>query len=131
MSARVLLQAAVVARLKAHRPLVEMAVFDAPPARAGVPFAVVDEAVLVDRSAQGVAGLEGRLVVTVEDGGERPVRLRALIGEVEETLPGMAAAIGEGWRVVTLVLVRSRMARAGERWRGVSEFAVRMYRENG
>ena len=132
MSAREQLVAVVAAHLKAHRPLHEMAVFDAPPVRRSVPYALIDEPVLTDWSGTGWTGREGRLVVTLADGGERPVRLRALLAEVEEHVPALAVAIGGGWRLAQLRLVRSRMTRAAreERWAAQAEFQVRMYREH-
>lgn len=131
---RALLVAAAVARLKGLAGLAGVAVFDAPPVRAGLPHAVVEEPVIADASVAGWSGRDGRLTVVLEDAGERPVRLRALLAAVEAGLPGMAgAAIGGGWRVVTMRLARSRLARAGRqesRWQGSAEFAFRMWRQD-
>ena len=131
---RALLVAAAVARLRGLAGLAGMAVFDAPPVRGGLPHAVVEEPVIADASVTGWSGRDGRLTVVLEDAGERPVRLRALLAAVEAGLPGMAgAAIGGGWRVVTVRLARSRLARAGRqesRWQGSAEFAFRMWRQD-
>ena len=127
MSARGVLQAALVARLNV---VLEVSVFDAPPVRGGLPYAVVDEPVLSDWSTKSFAGREGRVLLTLFDGGERPVRLRALLAAAEEGLEALPPDLGEGWRVVRLALVRSRVLRVGDRWRGTSEFLVRMYRES-
>jgi len=127
MSGRGVLQAAIVARLTA---VLDVSVFDAPPARGGLPYAVVDEPVLSDWSTKSWSGREGRVVLTLHDGGERPVRLRALLAAAEDGLDGLPADLGEGWRVVRLALVRSRVLRVGDRWRGTSELLVRMYRES-
>lgn len=124
MSGRSVLQAAIVARLNA---VLDVSVFDAPPARGGLPYAVVDEPVLSDWSTKSWSGREGRVVLTLHDGGERPVRLRGLLAAAEDGLP---ADLGEGWRVVRLALMRSRVLRVGDRWRGTTEFLVRMYRES-
>ena len=121
------LQAAVLARLNA---VLDVSVFDAPPVRGGLPYAVVDEPVLSDWSTKTFAGREGRVLLTLFDGGERPVRLRALLAVAEEGLELLAPDLGEGWRVVRLALVRSRVLRVGDRWRGTAEFLVRMYRES-
>lgn len=132
MSAGGMLQAAIVAALQGHAPLYELTVFDAPPVRGGLPYAVVGEPVLADWSAVEVAGREGRVAVTLHDAGERPLRLRAMLGEVEEQLPALAAAVGEGWHVAQLRLARSRMVRGrDEDWAATAEFTVRMWRENG
>jgi hypothetical protein len=125
MSARAALQAAVVAALKGAG----VVAFDAPPVRAALPHAVVEEAVLADWSTTTWEGREGRLSIRFLDAGERPVRVRAAIDTGEAAVAAMAAAIGEGWRVVQLRVVRSRLVRSGERWVGTSEFLVRMWRD--
>ena len=121
------LQAAVLARLNA---VLDVSVFDAPPVRGGLPYAVVDEPVLSDWSTKTWVGRVGRVLLTLFDGGERPVRVRALLAVAEEGLELLAPDLGEGWRVVRLALVRSRVLRVGDRWRGTAEFLVRMYRES-
>ncbi|GGB30373.1 hypothetical protein GCM10011380_19820 [Sphingomonas metalli] len=127
MSARELLVAAVMARLK---PL-PLAVFDAPPVRATVPRAVVEEPALADWGAAGISGREGRLTVALSDEGERPGRLRGLLAAVEEAVPRTAPVLGQGWRIARLQLVRSRLtAGPAGRWSGAAEFAVRLYRED-
>jgi hypothetical protein len=109
----------------------EIAVFDAPPVRAARPYAVVDEAVLGNWGTKDLAGREGVLAVLLHDAGERPVRLRALAGTVEEAIEAMPRDLGEGWRVVTLVLARSRIVREGDgRWMATSEWRVRILRES-
>lgn len=130
MSAASVVQAAIVAHLAGDAALAGVTIFDAPPVRGGMPYAVVGEPLLADWSARSLVAREGRIAVEIVDGGERPVRLRALAGAVEDALAAMPAALGEGWRVVTLIPVRARIVRAGDRWRSVSEFAVRMYRES-
>ena len=127
MSGRVVLQAAIVARLNA---VLDVSVFDAPPVRGGLPYAVVDEPVLSDWSTKTWVGREARVLLTLFDGGERPVRVRSLLAASEEGLEALPPDLGEGWRVVRLALVRSRVLRVGDRWRGTSEFLVRMYRES-
>lgn len=110
---------------------IEVAVFDAPPVRAARPYAVIEEASLGNWGTKDLAGREGVLAVTLYDGGERPVRLRALAGEVEAAIETMLRDLGEGWRVVTLVLARSRIVREGEsRWMAMSEWRVRILRES-
>ncbi len=136
MSGGSVLQATVVAALAAEAALAGVAVFDAAPARAALPYAVVDEPVLTDWGAKGWTGREGTLAVLVQDagagGGERPVRLRALAGAVEAALPGLDTELGEGWRLATIRLSRSRITRAaGDRWVASVEWRVRIYRVDG
>jgi len=133
MSVQALLSAAMVDALADHAGVADVvtAVFDAPPVRAARPYAVVGEAVLGNWGTKDLAGREGVLAVVLYDGGERPVRLRALAGEVEAAIEAMPRDVGGGWRVVTLVLARSRIVREGEgRWMAMSEWRVRMLRES-
>lgn len=126
MSVQAILQAAVVASLEG---LDVTGVFDAPPVRCALPYAVVEEAVLADWGTKDMAGREGRLAVSIHDGGERPARLRVLAGAAEDAVGAMPRALGEGWRIASLVFVRSRIVREGVRWVAVSEWRVRMLKE--
>ncbi len=128
MSAQAVLQAAAIAALDG---LDVTAVFDAPPVRAALPYALVEEAMLADWGTKDMAGREGRLSVIVRDGGERPARLRLLAGAVEEAIEAIDREPGEGWHIVTLAFVRGRIVRdGGDHWASVSEFRVRMLRES-
>ena len=122
-----MLQAAVVASLEG---LDVTGVFDAPPVRCALPYAVVEEAVLADWSTKDMAGREGRLAVSIHGGGERPARLRVLAGAAEDAVGAMPRELGEGWRVTSLVFVRGRIVREGVRWVAVSEWRVRMLKES-
>jgi len=68
--------------------------------------------------------------VLIRDEGERPVRLRAMTALTEYTIEAMPAALGGGWRIVTLTMLRSRILRSAAGWTGMSEFRVRMLRTN-
>ena len=128
MSAGVVLQAAIVARL---RTVSGLGVFDAPPVRGGPPYAVVEEPMLAQADGVRVAGRTGTIAVSFRDAGERPVRLRRLIGAAEEAIAGLPAVLDEGWTIAGLRLARSRLGPAkgaNADWIGMSEFAVRMYR---
>lgn len=128
MSIRALVQAAVAARLT--ESVTGVRVLDAPPGRIGGPFAVIDEPVLTDWSTKTWTGREGRLVVLLYDGGERPVRLRASCDAVEAALADPPVLSG-GWRIVRLSFVRSRITRiATDRWTGAVEFQLRLLREH-
>jgi hypothetical protein len=129
MSARERLQAAMVEAL--GTALAPVTVFDAPPVRGAVPHVVVDEPLLGDWSTKDMTGREGRVAVIARDQGERPARLRGLVAAGEDALEAMPADLGEGWRVVTLTLARSRIAREREGgWIAMSEYRVRMLRVN-
>lgn len=117
------LQAAIVA---AVRPIVTA--LDAPPVRAAVPYAVIEDAVLARWGGAGIDGREGRVRVVLHDAGERPARLRDLAAAVEAAVSG---EVGDGWRVVALRLVGGRTVKSGggDRWTATREFAVKLYRE--
>lgn len=123
MIAGTLLQAMLVARLKAALP--NASVFDAPPVRGARPYAVVDMPVLSDWGTKDAAGREGRVVVQLFDDGEVPVRLRSLAAVAEGAVLSAPAGLA-GWRIVSLVFVRSRVVRDGKGWVGSVEFRVRM-----
>jgi hypothetical protein len=125
VSAGALLRAAVVADLGT---VAGMTVFDAPPVRGAVPFAVVGEALLTDWSGAAFTGREGRFAVAMTDEGEVPVRLRTLVAAVEDRLPEMARDLGQGWRVAALRLAGGRIRRERARWVATVEFQVRLYR---
>ncbi|MEA3037725.1 MAG: hypothetical protein QOE79_238 [Sphingomonadales bacterium] len=126
MSASEALQSAVVAALRAGTGL---AVYDAPPAQAVFPFALVEGGPEIDWGHKSGKGREMRVAVTVRDAGERPVRLLALLNEVEAALEAPPTAAG--WQVVTFAWLRSRSAREGRapgpvEWTGVTEYRARM-----
>lgn len=131
MSAQTVLGEALAAALKAHAGVARVvtAVFDAPPVRAARPYAEVAEALLTDWSTKDLAGREGRIAIVLRDAGERPVRLRELAGQVDAAVEDLPRDLGEGWRIASLVPVRSRIVREGEGlWAGTNEYRVRMLR---
>jgi hypothetical protein len=132
MSAHSVLAEAVEAVLGAH-PGLRIAVngvFDAPPARAVRPYAVVEEAVLADWSTKDMTGREGRLAVGLFADEDR-VRLRALADHAAAAVAGLPRELGEGWRVASLAFVRSRIVREGPGLcAALVEFRVRMLQTN-
>lgn len=129
MSGAALLQAALAERLRAAPALADVTVFDAPPARAAMPHAIVEEPMTADWGAKGLEGRRARVAIILHDAGERPVRLRALAAAAEAAVAGTDGAIGDGWRIVTTALQRTRLARRGAgAWIATIEFEVRMAR---
>jgi len=129
MSASEALQAALVEALRAGTGL---AVYDSPPAQAVFPYALVECGPETDWGHKTGKGRELRVGVTVRDAGERPVRLLALMDDVEASLEAAPAA--EGWQVVTFAWLRSRSVREGRapgpvEWTGVAEYRARMLAE--
>lgn len=57
------------------------------------------------------------------------MRLRELAGQVDAAVEDLPRDLGEGWRIASLVPVRSRIVREGEGlWAGTNEYRVRMLR---
>ncbi|MEI9850625.1 MAG: DUF3168 domain-containing protein [Sphingomonas sp.] len=132
MSAHAALAAAVAAALDGHAALAEAVtgIFDAPPVRAALPYALVEEPVLADWGTKDMAGREGRIAVLLFDGGERPARLRVLAGAAEAAVEAMPRTLDDGWRVASLVLARSRILPDGaSRWVAMGEWRVRMLKQ--
>lgn len=123
MSAGTELQAAAVASLEAVAEL--GSVHDGPPVQAVAPYAVVETGPEADWSHKSGMGREVRLAITIRDEGERPGRLRRLIGEVEDALAGLAAV--PGWQLVTMHFLSSRTAKDRQgAWIGLVEFRARL-----
>jgi hypothetical protein len=101
-------------------------VYDAPPLQAAVPYALLAIDLETDWSHKSGAGREVRLAATLHDRGERPVRLRGLVAEGEAALAAMPREI-EGWRIVTMQLLRSRLVRdSAGGWAAAIEFRARL-----
>ncbi len=131
MSVQDVLQAAIKAALEGHAPLADgvTGIFEAPPVRSAPPYAVIGESLVTDWGAKALSGREARVAVMLHDIGERPARLRALVGAAEDAMAAMPRVLGEGWAVASIVMLRSRIVREGEaRWIGTSEYRLRMLR---
>jgi hypothetical protein len=86
-------------------------IYPGPPLQAACPYAVVECGPEADWGHKSGRGRELRLAVTLRDSGERPERAQAF-GEVVEA--AMEAGLDvEGWRLVTLALVRRRTVAEG------------------
>lgn len=122
-------EALVTAVMTALQGLEGVGVYDGTPVRASFPYATVEAGAETDWSHKSGAGRELRIAVTLHDRGERPTRLRRLVGEVEASL----AALGDvtGWHLVTLHHLRSRLVREARGseprgWVGAVEFRARL-----
>lgn len=121
------LAAAAKARLAGMAEL--RGVFEARPWQAAFPHATVDTGAEIDWSHKSGAGREVRLAITIRDKGERTERLRALIAAAEYALSGLAGQ-ADGWRVVSLIFLRSRIVEDGrEGWAGTIDYRARMLAE--
>lgn len=100
--------------------------YDGPPIQAAFPYALVDAGPESDWSHKSGTGRELRLAVTIRDQGERPARLRVLMRAAEDAIGALDGDV-EGWRLVTLVFLRSRMLReSGAAWAGAIDYRARM-----
>jgi hypothetical protein len=123
MSAGAVLEQAVMAAL---RTVPGLGVHERLPVQAAHPYASVDAGLETDWSHKGGTGREVRLSIAIRDRGESANRLRLLCDAVEAAVAGLGASVGE-WRIVTMALLRMRVARDGEgQWAGLVEFRARL-----
>ena len=106
-------------------------VYPGPPLQAAYPYAVVECGAETDWGHKSGAGRELRLAVVLRDSGERPERAQAFADVVE---PAIAAGLDvEGWRLVTLALVRRRTVAEGRGgrmgWAVTLDYRARMLAE--
>lgn len=131
MSAEVTVRAAVIAALEGNAALMGglNSVFDGQPVRASVPYAVVGECIASDWGAKDVDGRELRLTIGLHEAGETPGRLATLLERIDGVMQGLELA--EGWRIVGVRLIRSRVAKGREKdaWQAVVDYRVRVVRE--
>jgi hypothetical protein len=106
-------------------------VYPGPPLQAAFPYAVVECGPETDWGHKSGRGRELRLAVTLRDSGERPDRVQAFADVVEAAID--AGLDVEGWRLVTLVLVRIRTVAEGGAgkagWAVAIDYRARMLAE--
>ena len=101
-------------------------IYDGPPLGAAFPHAVIETGPESDWSHKSGEGRELRLAVRVQDKGERPGRLRALVAEIEaivmQTGPDLA-----GWRLVSFAFLRETMLRSRDAaWTATIDYRARL-----
>ncbi|WP_150291905.1 tail completion protein gp17 [Sphingobium estronivorans] len=130
MSAEVAVRGAVVEALRGDADLMAglNGLFDGASGRASAPYGVVGDCVALDWGAKDVEGRELALTVSLFDAGESPARLAALLERVDPVLRAVEGA--EGWRLVSVRLARSRVARMGARdgWQALVDYRLRVVR---
>jgi hypothetical protein len=106
-------------------------VYPGPPLQSAYPHAIVECGPEADWGHKSGRGRELRLAVTLRDSGERPERAQAFADVAEAAVE--AGLEVQGWRLVTLALVRRRTVAEGRgggaRWAVVVEFRARMLAE--
>lgn len=102
---------------------------EARPLQAAFPYATVETGLETDWGHKNGVGREVRLTVVLRDSGERPARLRRLMEESEAALAAIGGSMS-GWRLVSLVFLRSRLVPEAERrWAGAIDYRARLLAE--
>jgi hypothetical protein len=102
------------------------AVSDGPPLTGAFPYATVEAGPESDWSHKSGEGRELRLAILARDKGESPNRLRAIAARIEEAAAGIGPDL-TGWRLITLVFLRSSMLRStGAAWTAAIEYRARL-----
>lgn len=119
------------AAIEAVEALALGGVYPGPPLQSAFPHAVVECGPESDWGHKSGRGRELRLAVTLRDCGERPERAEAFAEVVEAAIE--AGLDVEGWRVVTLALVRARTVAQGRGgslgWAVALDYRARMLAE--
>lgn len=121
------LQAALVALLLAAPDLAGLTgIYDTPPTRAAFPYLSIGSSLSSDWGTKTETGRELRVALTLWDDGLQPTRLYALMAALERAVMGLPRTL-PGWRVVSLVFIRSLIARDPQGpWAGLVEHRVRL-----
>jgi hypothetical protein len=106
-------------------------VYPGPPLQAAFPYAMVECGAESDWGHKSGRGRELRLAVILRDSGERPDRAEAFADVAEAAIE--AGLDVEGWRLVTLALVRRRIVADGRggkaSWAVTIDYRARMLAE--
>lgn len=111
-------------------------VSDGAPIQAGDAHAMVEMGPETDWGHKSGAGAELRFAVLIRCGGETPGRARALAEGARAAIGAVGPSL-QGWRLVSLTMMRSRMVPVGagrERrspgWTGAVDYRARLLRED-
>lgn len=104
-------------------------VSDGAPIQAGDCAVAVDAGPQTDWGFKGGEGAELRLAIVLTCAGEAPARARMLGERIRAATATIGPDLG-GWRLVSMVMLRSRLLRErGPKWTAVAEYRARMMRE--
>lgn len=124
MSAETILQAAALAALRDVAGL--NGVYRGAAVKATPPYAELGDVLAIDWSVKDRPGRELRLLATLRDAGDTPDRVTALAEAAGIALESLPRDL-PGWRIASLVLVRTRTASGpAGRWSASVEYRVRM-----
>jgi hypothetical protein len=120
-------EAAIVAAIReALTALPLNATFEAMPARAREPFAVVEPGAATDWSCKDRRGVELRPTVTIVSAADEAGELRGLMADAIDAVDALPRAV-PGWRIASCTSTRSRSgAERPGRWRGTIEWRIRV-----
>lgn len=122
------IRAAVIALLQGDAGLGAQVnrVHDGTPVKASPPTLIVGECSGVDWGTKDKAGRELRLALTIEDDLETPARISGIMPLADAAVRGLPSTVA-GWRIGSLVLMRSRLLRSGAgRWSALLEYRIRV-----
>lgn len=139
MSAEMAVRGAVLAALRADGDLAGRVngVSDGDAGQASGPFVMLAECSGADWGGKGLDGREVRIAIELRDPGEGAGGIAAMLTLVDGALRGVAGLVRDGWQLVGVALIRSRIARPGPGhrreggWRGVVDYRVRAVRAGG
>jgi hypothetical protein len=104
-------------------------VHETAPIQAAIPHVTIGAGMESDWGHKSGAGRELRLSILLRDEGESPARLRSLADAAQAAMEGIET--GGGWRLVTLVFVRSIFAaQAPGKWSAAIDYRARMMRKD-
>lgn len=84
------------------------------PPRAACPHVSIGEVIATDWGTKDVPGREVRVTLQIEDAGDDADRLGRIAADVEAAIDRLPRE-AEGWRIASLVLLRTRRVRRAER----------------
>jgi hypothetical protein len=128
MSAELAVRGAVLAALNGDPTLGALVngVYDGPPVKASEPHVVVGECAGSEWGTKDAAGREVRVSVSLYDRQEASARLAQMTARADALILNLSGASADGWRIATVVLIRSRTARARDRgWACVVDYRLR------
>lgn len=101
-------------------------VFEGPALKATAPFAEIGELMVSDWGTKDRAGSELRSAIIIIDRAEGPGRLHRLAAAADAAMATVPRDL-PGWRIASLVLLRSRIVRDGPgAWTALVEHRVRI-----
>lgn len=126
MSAESVFHASLIAALRRAPDLALNGVFEGPAPKASAPYAEIGELLSIDWSTKDRIGRELRSLVQLRDRADTATPVHARAAAVDAAVRAIGPALN-GWRIASLVLVRSRIVRGGVgEWTALIEHRARL-----